>query len=55
MPAGNGGFWTHQDPDGKLFGEKYGNINYCAGTVLWLYSAHLVRGEEPRRWRADPG
>ncbi len=50
----DGGFWTHQDVDGRLFGEKYGNINYYASTALWLHSAHLVRGEEPRRRRAHP-
>lgn len=47
MQDGDGGFLTHQDPGGRRFGEKYGNINFYGSMALWHYNAVYVRGTEP--------
>ncbi len=39
----NGSFWPHQSPDGRRFGEKYGNANFYAATGLWYYNWACVR------------
>jgi hypothetical protein len=43
MQDDDGGFWTHQSPDGERFGEKYGNINFYGATALWYYDWAVVR------------
>ena len=44
MQDDSGGFWTHQDPDGKRFGGMYGKINFYGSTALWYYNRAVVRG-----------
>lgn len=43
MQDDDGGFFTHQAPDGRRFGDKYGNINFYASVGLWTYNSAIVR------------
>lgn len=43
MQDDDGSFWTHQDKNGKRFGEKYGNINFYGATALWYYNWAAIR------------
>ncbi|MCA9523635.1 MAG: hypothetical protein KC609_21815 [Myxococcales bacterium] len=43
MQDDDGSFYTHQAPDGRRFGEKYGNINFYGSVALWTYNAAVVR------------
>lgn len=42
MQDGDGGFWTHEAPDGRRYGQKYGNINFYATTALWCYGTRML-------------
>lgn len=46
LQVDDGGFRIHQDSKGRLFGEKYGNINYYANIALWYFSASWLRGAD---------
>jgi hypothetical protein len=48
MQDEDGGFLTHENPERKKFGQKYGNINFYASTALWYYNSWYVRGTEPQ-------
>ena len=43
MQDGDGGFLTHEAPDGRRYGQKYGNINFYATTALWTYGTRVLR------------
>lgn len=43
MQDKDGGFWTHQSPDGRRYGKKYGNVNFYATTALWHCYTRLLR------------
>lgn len=45
MQDKDGGFWTHQSPDGRRYGLKYGNVNYYAATALWHWYTRMLRPE----------
>lgn len=44
MQDKDGGFWAHQSPDGRRYGEKYGNVNFYATTALWYYYTRFMQG-----------
>lgn len=43
MQDETGAFWTHQDRQGRRFGEMYGNINFYGSTALWYYNWVMQR------------
>ncbi|HEX7965374.1 MAG TPA: prenyltransferase/squalene oxidase repeat-containing protein [Gammaproteobacteria bacterium] len=49
MQDEDGGFLPHQDPAGKKYGKKYGNVNFYGCMALWHFNSVYVRKTEPSR------
>lgn len=43
MQDNDGGFLTHEAPDGRRYGQKYGNINFYATSALWSYGTRVLQ------------